>query len=68
MKCDDCNEGMSGPTSDWWGWSCPNCGFSKPLYEHLRDYAPGCLPEWKTDRHIRDKNNESQHDNRGGLN
>ena len=58
MKCQDCKEEMSGPTNDWWGWSCSNCGFIKPLYEHLRDYAPSEMPEWETGRHIRDQDKE----------
>ena len=58
MICNECNEEMSGPSNDWWGWSCPSCGNSKPLYEHLRNYAPGILPKLTTDRYIPDQDNE----------
>jgi hypothetical protein len=64
MKCPKCDFEMTGPTNDFWGWSCSDCGHSQALYEHLRDYAPGMLPKREINRHIPNQDNESRHNNR----
>jgi hypothetical protein len=35
MKCPECNYEMNGPTHDFWGWSCAECGNSVPLYPNI---------------------------------
>ena len=53
---------MNGPTSDYWGYSCAECGHSQPLYEHLPNYAPGCMSERGSDGQLPNHDPITSHD------